>query len=228
MTLALIASGHWDSTTSIPVWVKVSAATAIALGTYLGGWRIIRTLGKGLVDITPATGHVERRLHGGGHPLCQPPRVRPVDDPRGDRVPSSAAASAAGPRCGGPRPGAWSPHGRPVPIAALVGALMWWIGRHSSVARRRHPGLPHPRRALVLDVSQLAARPRRRRQRQRRLGPRGPDHLPRVRARPSGAPGRRAARPRTPRPRPGHGEPAAPPPDAAEREPAQPSETKTH
>src|SRR5688572_4287390 len=56
MTLALIASGHWTSTTSVPVWVKVSAAVAIALGTYLGGWRIIRTLGKGLVDITPRQG----------------------------------------------------------------------------------------------------------------------------------------------------------------------------
>jgi PiT family inorganic phosphate transporter len=40
----------------VPFWVKLSAASAIALGTYLGGWRIIRTLGKGLVDITPRQG----------------------------------------------------------------------------------------------------------------------------------------------------------------------------
>ena len=57
MTLALIAAGHWDAGSgSVPVWVKVSAASAIALGTYIGGWRIIRTLGKGLVDITPRQG----------------------------------------------------------------------------------------------------------------------------------------------------------------------------
>jgi PiT family inorganic phosphate transporter len=57
MTLALIAAGHWDATSgSVPVWVKVTAASAIALGTYLGGWRIIRTLGRGLVDITPRQG----------------------------------------------------------------------------------------------------------------------------------------------------------------------------
>jgi len=56
ITLALIASGHWTSTAAIPLWVKVACALAIALGTYLGGWRIIRTLGKGLVDIAPPQG----------------------------------------------------------------------------------------------------------------------------------------------------------------------------
>ncbi|MEL4357371.1 MULTISPECIES: inorganic phosphate transporter [unclassified Luteococcus] len=56
ITLALIASGHWTSTSSIPAWVKVACAFAIALGTYLGGWRIIRTLGKGLVEISSPQG----------------------------------------------------------------------------------------------------------------------------------------------------------------------------
>ena len=56
ITLALIASGRWTSTTAIPLWVKVCCALAIALGTYLGGWRIIRTLGKGLIDIAPPQG----------------------------------------------------------------------------------------------------------------------------------------------------------------------------
>ena len=47
ITLALIAHGTLDGeNVSIPVWVKLAAATAIALGTYIGGWRIIRTLGK--------------------------------------------------------------------------------------------------------------------------------------------------------------------------------------
>ncbi len=56
ITLALIAYGSWTDTTSIPVWVKISCALAIALGTYLGGWRIIRTLGKGLVEISSPQG----------------------------------------------------------------------------------------------------------------------------------------------------------------------------
>jgi PiT family inorganic phosphate transporter len=56
ITLALIASGHWDDTKNIPFWVKLLCALAISSGTYLGGWRIIRTLGKGLVEIAPPQG----------------------------------------------------------------------------------------------------------------------------------------------------------------------------
>jgi len=39
-----------------PVWVIVSCASAIAAGTYAGGWRIIRTLGSGLTEVKPAQG----------------------------------------------------------------------------------------------------------------------------------------------------------------------------
>jgi PiT family inorganic phosphate transporter len=56
ITLALIASGAWHTTHDIPFWVKVACALAIALGTYIGGWRIIRTMGKGLVEISPPQG----------------------------------------------------------------------------------------------------------------------------------------------------------------------------
>ena len=56
ITLALIGYGSWTQTTSIPVWVKVVCAVAIAAGTYTGGWRIIRTLGKGLVEIDSPQG----------------------------------------------------------------------------------------------------------------------------------------------------------------------------
>jgi inorganic phosphate transporter, PiT family len=51
ITLSLIAYGSWTSTDSIPFWVKASCAVAIAAGTWIGGWRVIRTLGKGLVEI---------------------------------------------------------------------------------------------------------------------------------------------------------------------------------
>jgi PiT family inorganic phosphate transporter len=57
ITLALVAAGSVSSTAVyVPLWVKLSAALAIALGTYLGGWRIIRTMGKGLVDISSPQG----------------------------------------------------------------------------------------------------------------------------------------------------------------------------
>ncbi|EST37814.1 hypothetical protein N566_10965 [Streptomycetaceae bacterium MP113-05] len=56
ITLALIAGGALGPDAGPPLWVIVSAGVAIALGTYLGGWRIIRTLGKGLTDIHPPQG----------------------------------------------------------------------------------------------------------------------------------------------------------------------------
>ncbi|OBJ54697.1 inorganic phosphate transporter [Mycobacterium sp. 1423905.2] len=55
--LALMSYGAVSRTASMPpLWVIVCCALAMALGTYLGGWRIIRTLGKGLVEIQPPQG----------------------------------------------------------------------------------------------------------------------------------------------------------------------------
>lgn len=56
ITLALIASGQWHDLHAVPFWVKAACATAIAMGTFIGGWRIIRTLGKGLVEIDSPQG----------------------------------------------------------------------------------------------------------------------------------------------------------------------------
>ncbi|MEX0174177.1 inorganic phosphate transporter [Streptomyces sp. LMG1-1-1.1] len=56
ITLALVAGGTLAPGSNPPVWVIVSAGAAIALGTYLGGWRIIRTMGKGLTDLKPQQG----------------------------------------------------------------------------------------------------------------------------------------------------------------------------
>lgn len=52
MTLALVVGGM-HSGDSIPFWVKVSAALAISLGTYAGGWRIMKTLGKKVIEVDP-------------------------------------------------------------------------------------------------------------------------------------------------------------------------------
>lgn len=59
IAMALIVTGHLDASTvshGLPFWVVFSCAGAIAIGTYLGGWRIIRTLGKGLVEISSPQG----------------------------------------------------------------------------------------------------------------------------------------------------------------------------
>ncbi len=59
IAMAMIASGHLSAGSvehGLPFWIVFSCAGAIALGTYLGGWRIIRTLGKGLVEIESPQG----------------------------------------------------------------------------------------------------------------------------------------------------------------------------
>ncbi|WP_371651924.1 MULTISPECIES: anion permease [unclassified Streptomyces] len=56
ITLALVAGGVLHPGANPPLWVIVSAGMAIAMGTYLGGWRIIRTMGKGLTELAPPQG----------------------------------------------------------------------------------------------------------------------------------------------------------------------------
>jgi PiT family inorganic phosphate transporter len=57
ITLTLIAAGLQDQGTGPQVWVVASCAIAIAVGTYSGGWRIIKTLGTGLTAVKPAQGY---------------------------------------------------------------------------------------------------------------------------------------------------------------------------
>ena len=58
ISLALIANGNISGGDNfdVPTWVVVSCATAIALGTYMGGWRIIKTLGTKVVEVRPPQG----------------------------------------------------------------------------------------------------------------------------------------------------------------------------
>ena len=56
ITLALIVNGNLAKGSNAPVWVIVCCALAISIGTYIGGWRVIRTLGKGLVEIEAPQG----------------------------------------------------------------------------------------------------------------------------------------------------------------------------
>jgi inorganic phosphate transporter, PiT family len=57
ITLALVAHGSISAAhVHVPVWVIASAATAISLGTYAGGWRIIKTTGMRILSMNPAQG----------------------------------------------------------------------------------------------------------------------------------------------------------------------------
>ncbi|WP_067894481.1 inorganic phosphate transporter [Nocardia vaccinii] len=126
--MALVAYGSADNSQEIPLWVKICCALAIALGTYLGGWRIIRTLGKGLVEIDAPQGFAAEASSAAiiltsaqfGLPLS---------------TTHAATGSILGTGLG--KPGAevrWGVLGRmgvawiiTLPLAALVGAVCWGI-----------------------------------------------------------------------------------------------------
>ncbi|MGN6608996.1 MAG: inorganic phosphate transporter [Jatrophihabitans sp.] len=52
----LVVSGHLQHNAGIPFWVIIASAAAISLGTYSGGWRIMRTLGRRIYSLTPVSG----------------------------------------------------------------------------------------------------------------------------------------------------------------------------
>ncbi|GLX95868.1 inorganic phosphate transporter [Herbidospora sp. NEAU-GS84] len=54
--LALVVGGYNQPGDNIPQWVILAAAAAISLGTYAGGWRIMRTLGRRIIALNPPQG----------------------------------------------------------------------------------------------------------------------------------------------------------------------------
>lgn len=56
IAILLFSTGYLGAEFYVPTWVVISAYSAIALGTYLGGWKVIKTLGAGLTDLRPVHG----------------------------------------------------------------------------------------------------------------------------------------------------------------------------
>ena len=56
ITLALVSAGYLDSNAGIPVLVKLGCALAMAFGTSIGGWKIIKTLGVNMIRLQPVGG----------------------------------------------------------------------------------------------------------------------------------------------------------------------------
>jgi PiT family inorganic phosphate transporter len=56
ITLALVANGTLGANASTPMWVVLTCGIAIGMGTYIGGWRIIRTMGQGFTRLSPTQG----------------------------------------------------------------------------------------------------------------------------------------------------------------------------
>ena len=59
ITLLLVATGHL-ATFAVPLWVKLAAATSLTIGTAFGGWRIVRTIGRGIYRLRPLDGFVSQ------------------------------------------------------------------------------------------------------------------------------------------------------------------------
>ena len=63
--LALLTGGYVSDGDRLPLWVIFSAAGAISLGTWSGGWRIMRTLGRRIIHLDPARGFAAETVAAG-------------------------------------------------------------------------------------------------------------------------------------------------------------------
>jgi inorganic phosphate transporter, PiT family len=126
IALALYAHGSIDSF-YIPDWVKVAAGVAIAAGTYVGGWRIMRTLGQRVFQMDPPAGFASQATAGAviwvsthlGYPLSTTHVVS------GAVMGSGATKRLSAVRWGiaGNMVLAWV---LTIPASAVVAGLVWW------------------------------------------------------------------------------------------------------
>lgn len=131
IALALITTGHLTGDVKkdgLPFWIIFSCALAIGLGTYIGGWRVIRTLGKGLVEIESPQGMAAEAASAA---------VILSSSAAGMALSTTQVATGSILGSGVGKPGAevrWAVAGRmavawlvTLPAAALVGAISYWI-----------------------------------------------------------------------------------------------------
>lgn len=128
IVLAMVAVG-WHEGTSIPAWVKFAAALAISLGTYAGGWRIMRTLGRKIIELDPARGFAAETVAAGVLYTTAFIWHAPISTTH--TITSSILGVGATKRFSAVR---WGVAGNIVtawfltlPMAALVGALFFWV-----------------------------------------------------------------------------------------------------
>jgi PiT family inorganic phosphate transporter len=131
IALALITTGHLKGDivkNGLPIWIIGSCALAIGLGTYVGGWRVIRTLGKGLVEIESPQGFAAE---------ASSAAIILSSSAAGMALSTTHVATGSILGSGVGKPGAevrWAVAGRmavawllTLPAAAVVGALTFWI-----------------------------------------------------------------------------------------------------
>ncbi len=126
--VALLAGGDLHGHFQVPLWVVLAAATAMGLGTYAGGWRIIRTVGGRIIKMDSAQGFCAQGASAAvilvsshfGYPLSSTHLVS-----------GAVVGAGAGKRLSAVRWGvasdivaAWV---LTLPVAGLLGALSWWL-----------------------------------------------------------------------------------------------------
>jgi len=127
--LALLTVGWANPDTGIPLWVKVSAAAAISAGTYSGGWRIMRTLGRKIIEVDPARGFVAESvsatvLYLNAFVLHAPVSTTHTVTASIMGVGATKRASAVRWGVAGNIATAWV---LTIPAAALVAAIVYWV-----------------------------------------------------------------------------------------------------
>ncbi|PFG27290.1 inorganic phosphate transporter [Corynebacterium renale] len=140
--LSLVATGHLHPEDHIPFWVKAACAIAIALGTYTGGWRVIRTLGKGLVEISAPQGMAAE---------ASSAAIILTSSHFGMALSTTHVATGSIMGSGVGHPGAkvrWSLAGRmaiawivTLPAAAAVGAALWWLSHEVGLVTNEMTGV---------------------------------------------------------------------------------------
>jgi len=141
IALALITTGHLTGDVKeqgLPFWIIFSCAVAIGLGTYLGGWRVIRTLGRGLVEIESPQGFAAE---------ASSAAIILSSSAAGMALSTTHVATGSILGSGVGKPGAevrWAVARRmalawlvTLPAAGIVGALSFWISH--GVARLTSP-----------------------------------------------------------------------------------------
>jgi PiT family inorganic phosphate transporter len=126
----LIAGGYLGKDAAVPTWVVLSCHVAMGLGTLMGGWRIVKTLGQKICPLQPVHGFAAET----GGALC-------LFGATMLGIPVSTTHTITGAIVGvgstrGARAVRWSVAGRvlwawvlTIPASALIGAATWWIFR---------------------------------------------------------------------------------------------------
>jgi PiT family inorganic phosphate transporter len=128
IALTLVVSGHLSRGDGIPLWVILAAATAISLGTYSGGWRIMRTVGRRIYSLSPVSGFAAQTVASaimlGTSQMGLPISTTHVISSSIMGVGATRRLSAVRWGVAGNIVAAWI---LTIPAAAAVAALMWWL-----------------------------------------------------------------------------------------------------